>query len=233
MRNKVLASISVASLGVLLAIIWAGSPGPPPMPPAPPPPAPSALARPIAELRLDSATLQNALDAIRDQAHLNLIVEWDELDKNGVKPSMPVRLRLWDITAETALAVVLRLAAKDKASFHELDGIVTVSTPERLNSVSILRIYDVTDVIQRLRARAPDHQVSWEEAVDGLTKMIEDNVDTDSWRDNGGSVGSLFEMSGLLIVRQTPGSHTKLQHLLDSVRAAALPPRAAPSLAPP
>jgi general secretion pathway protein D len=51
-----------------------------------------------------------------------------------------------------------------------------------------------------------------------VIKLITDTVATDSWRENGGSVGSIKELSGQLIVTQTPENQSALQALLDQLR---------------
>src|SRR5882724_6762662 len=45
-----------------------------------------------------------------------------------------------------------------------------------------------------------------------------DTVNTDSWKDRGGSVGALRELEGQLIVTQTPENHRQLKNLLDQLR---------------
>ncbi|HXE52166.1 MAG TPA: hypothetical protein VN541_04090, partial [Tepidisphaeraceae bacterium] len=57
-----------------------------------------------------------------------------------------------------------------------------------------------------------------QDLVDAITKLIEDTVSTDSWKDNGGSVGALRELQGQLIVTQTPENHRQLVNLLEQLR---------------
>jgi general secretion pathway protein D len=57
-----------------------------------------------------------------------------------------------------------------------------------------------------------------QELVDSITKLIEDTVATDTWKDNGGSVGALRELEGQLIVTQTPENHRQLVNLLEQLR---------------
>lgn len=57
-----------------------------------------------------------------------------------------------------------------------------------------------------------------QELVDSITKLIEDTVATDTWKDNGGSVGALRELQGQLIVTQTPENHRQLVNLLEQLR---------------
>jgi general secretion pathway protein D len=67
---------------------------------------------------------------------------------------------------------------------------------------------------QNQRETGPTRQ----ELVDSITKLIEDTVATDTWKDNGGSVGALRELQGQLIVTQTPENHRQLVNLLEQLR---------------
>jgi type II secretory pathway component GspD/PulD (secretin)/tetratricopeptide (TPR) repeat protein len=57
-----------------------------------------------------------------------------------------------------------------------------------------------------------------QELVDSITKLIEDTVATDTWKDNGGAVGALRELQGQLVVTQTPENHRLLANLLEKLR---------------
>ncbi len=59
---------------------------------------------------------------------------------------------------------------------------------------------------------------SRDERVEALTKLIQDTVAPDSWREAGGVVGSLRELSGQLIVTQTPDNQRQLANLLEQLR---------------
>jgi hypothetical protein len=65
---------------------------------------------------------------------------------------------------------------------------------------------------------------SREERVESLVKGIEDVVASDTWKDNGGSVGAIRENFGTLAVTQTLPNHKLLQQYLDqlSERASAM-----------
>ncbi|MCC6424751.1 MAG: hypothetical protein IT447_14850 [Phycisphaerales bacterium] len=57
-----------------------------------------------------------------------------------------------------------------------------------------------------------------QDLVDAITKLITDTVAPDSWRDVGGSVGSMRELSGQLIVTQTPENQRLLSNLVEQLR---------------
>jgi hypothetical protein len=56
------------------------------------------------------------------------------------------------------------------------------------------------------------------ELVDSIVKLIQDTVASESWKDNGGNVGSIRELSGQLIVTQTPENQRQLVRLLEQLR---------------
>ena len=56
-------------------------------------------------------------------------------------------------------------------------------------------------------------------AMDEVKKFVVDNVDAESWKDNGGEVGSLSVMdNGLLFITQTPENHRRIADLLGELR---------------
>src|SRR5205823_2704513 len=63
-----------------------------------------------------------------------------------------------------------------------------------------------------------EQQVTRQQLVDNITKLITETVAPDSWRDAGGTVGSVRELSGQLIVTQTPENQRLLTGLLEQLR---------------
>ncbi len=63
-----------------------------------------------------------------------------------------------------------------------------------------------------------DKSATRKELVDALIKLIQDTVAADTWRDAGGTVGSIRELGGQLIVTQTPENQQLLQNLLEKLR---------------
>ncbi len=51
-----------------------------------------------------------------------------------------------------------------------------------------------------------------------ITKLIENTVDRNTWVDNGGTVGTIREISGQLVVSQTPAAQQKITSLLQQLR---------------
>ena len=55
-------------------------------------------------------------------------------------------------------------------------------------------------------------------AGDEIRSLMQETVDPESWRDNGGSVGAMRELDGQLIVSQTATNHEQIVHLLAQLR---------------
>ena len=61
--------------------------------------------------------------------------------------------------------------------------------------------------------------------IDSLIKLMQDMVDPPSWRDAGGSEGSVRQFGSLLIVTQTEENHREIQSLIDGIRKEVGPTR--------
>lgn len=63
-----------------------------------------------------------------------------------------------------------------------------------------------------------DDEADREERVEELLELIRNTIAPDSWRESGGTVASIAEINGQLVVTQTASSHGELQDLLGKLR---------------
>jgi type II secretory pathway component GspD/PulD (secretin)/tetratricopeptide (TPR) repeat protein len=128
------------------------------------------------------------------------------------------------------------------------EGVITISTEDDLASNVVTRVYDIRDLIVSVADfdNPPDFQINQssqaggggggqslfggtgqqddqaggtrDDLVASIIQLIQDTVARDSWRDNGGSVGAIRELSGQLIVTQTPENQRQLVRLLEQLR---------------
>jgi hypothetical protein len=71
--------------------------------------------------------------------------------------------------------------------------------------------YNVRDLLAEQRKTAG---CNYREAIDAITDSLESMVAPDSWDSMGGRLGAEWDMAGLLIIRQTPENHLKIQAAL-------------------
>jgi hypothetical protein len=67
-------------------------------------------------------------------------------------------------------------------------------------------------------AGGPVSNLTRQECVDSLVRLIEETVDPNAWRDNGGQVGAIWEVEGVLVVMQTTENHHLIVSLLRNLR---------------
>lgn len=64
-----------------------------------------------------------------------------------------------------------------------------------------------------------DPTTAYGPGVDELVKLIFDTVASDSWKDNGGTVGTMRYLRGCLVITQTPEVQKQISELLTNLRA--------------
>jgi type II secretory pathway component GspD/PulD (secretin)/tetratricopeptide (TPR) repeat protein len=54
--------------------------------------------------------------------------------------------------------------------------------------------------------------------IRNLVSVVQQNIDPDSWKDNGGDIGSINELNGVLVITTTPRNHREITGLLSRLR---------------
>lgn len=202
------------------------------------------LDRVLPEINFDALPLTDAIDHFRDVTGVNIFINWKALEAAGVERNTPVSARMRDIRFRKALAIVLdTVAAPEKPlGFNIDDGVITVSTADDLDRDSVVRVYDVRDLIAAVpdydpppaneppAAPAPrepaaewakidaDHArpVEQDEAVRRLTNLLRETVEPAAW----GKSANVRELQGQLIVTAPPRMHGPIVQVLEHLRQA-------------
>jgi hypothetical protein len=208
----------------------------------------SPLKQVLPEVNLDSMTLGEAIEALRRASGANIFVNWRRLSQGGPPDGpgtrLTMELRLKNVTLGQALAKVLACCPSvAKLGCGMKDGIITVSDewpPSVSERTSVARWYYVQDLLNypahygfnrpgrfdnRDQSTRPAPAVSVDDAPltrqeieEELVRIITEQVDVESWRDNGGADGSIRSWAGRLIIQQTPENHQKIESLLANLR---------------
>jgi hypothetical protein len=91
---------------------------------------PADVDKRLPEVRFDAVAFSDTIDFLRDASGVNLFVNWNELEKAGIKKDSPVTLRLREEKLSTALRLVL-LSAGDGSTpvqITHVDRVVTITT---------------------------------------------------------------------------------------------------------
>jgi type II secretory pathway component GspD/PulD (secretin)/tetratricopeptide (TPR) repeat protein len=223
------------------------------------------LDRPLPELSFDGVGFSDVVEFLRDVSGANIFVNWRALDTAGIDRNAPVTAKLRNVKFSKALQVILDSLSTGttKVGYTVDDGVITISAGDDLSKNTILRVYDIRDLIISIPdfTDAPDFSLNStsnngaqnpsggsgsgpqvggttnnifgggtgaaggtsetqtrQDLVDQIVKLITSTIAPDSWRDAGGSVGSITELSGQLIVTQTPENQRALVGLLEQLR---------------
>ena len=97
--------------------------------------------------------------------------------------------------------------------------VVPIATTQPTHNGPETRVYDIRDYL----AGDPDQSPtvgSRQRRVERLQSVIREVVDTPSWKAEGGSIGSMRELQGQLIVTQTIENHQRIESLLTAITPA-------------
>ncbi|HWP39446.1 MAG TPA: hypothetical protein VNL70_00875, partial [Tepidisphaeraceae bacterium] len=206
------------------------------------------LERKLPEVRFDNVAFADVIDFLRDVSATNIFVNWRALEAAGIDRNAPVTARLRDVKFSKALSTILSDVGGGlvRLGYTIDEGVITISTEEDLSSNVVTRVYDIRDLIINVTDfdQPPDFQLQGAQVggggggqqlfsgttaeeteaatradlVDAITSLIRDTVASDTWRDNGGTIGSMRELGGQLIVTQTPENQRQLVRLLEQLR---------------
>ena len=153
---------------------------------------------------------KNAVDYLREVSGLNILVNWSalEMEKEGIE-DQEINVMLNDVTFEQALRAILEDAGGGEVQIDYVvkDGILTISTSERLAGIQTLEVYDMRDMIDWTEP----------EEMERFMGMLTSSVDRVSWFPNGHA--SICDTNGLLVVRNTLPNHEEIRKLLAKLRA--------------
>lgn len=118
------------------------------------------LDMPIAEFDSGAVTLEQAIDHLRHQTHANLVVFWQELEREGVRRDKRVELHLWDTTLGKVLQSLIVLGGgtwDGHVAFRDNMILIGPETGSGDAPRRSTRIYEVRDIIDEAMAYRRSH----------------------------------------------------------------------------
>jgi len=105
----------------------------------------------LQKLDFDDIEFRSVIEFLREVSGASIHVKWGALQQVGIDKTSPVNVHLSDVTFEKALKVIL----DDVGGVNELgyvvdEGVITISTKEDLATKTIVRVYDIRDMIVRV-----------------------------------------------------------------------------------
>lgn len=152
-------------------------------------------------------TLISAVQSLSKQVQLDIRLDRIVLKDAKVSERVPVNLELRDQPLRTVLNV---MSAQSNLSWLVSDGVLWITTKEKVEGTAKLALFDVRDLC---------HNTS---ECTSLQNAIEQQLNPESWQSNGG-VGTIeFPISGIMIVSQFENRLDGVLQLLENYRVALL-----------
>jgi hypothetical protein len=187
----------------------------------------------IEKFDADHMPFEKAINFLRDNSNISIFVYWKALEGAGIDRNTPVTAHLAHVPFRKALTTILSEVGGGTANLGYTidDGVITVSTREDLDSAKyqLLRVYDIRDIIAAASSGPPPivmlpydvdpPKVSPRDTiVMQIAETVTSTVAPETWRVNGGVIGSIREHNGQFIINQTIDNQRKVSHLLAQLR---------------
>jgi tetratricopeptide (TPR) repeat protein len=186
------------------------------------------LGQKIAKLNFADTEFANVIEFLRDISGVNIIVKWQALGAVGIDKTAAVNVRLTDVRLDKALAAILEnVSGATPLGYALSDGEVIISTKSDFGAVTL--VYDIRDLIidvpnlqgPRIDLNtAADQNATDTMRADRTQKVIETMKSVAPPASWGAGAGTISELSGQLVVTQTPQNQRAIERLLTGLRAA-------------
>lgn len=175
------------------------------------------LERNVPEIRFDGIGFEDTVEFFRDITGSNIYVNWQALEAAGIKRDAQVSARLRDVKFSKALEVILKDVGGEKVALaYTVDkGVLRISTSKEIETNPIATVYGIGDLLVLSERTAPQKS---KELIDALIELITDTIARDTWKANGGKIGSIHGVGGQLVVVQTPETQQQIQKFLTQLR---------------
>lgn len=196
----------------------------------------------ITGVHIDAAPARQAFADWSRSTTIPLVIDWNALRAEGVDPDTPITLTLDAVPAEQLLRLMLRQASTDTAELmHEVTPwYVQVLTKRQANRQTVLRVYDVSDLVMAVphfddapsfdlaetlsnrdagssaslfrddSDRRDRHETTRTERGEQLAQLIRDTLEPAIWQAHGGPHASIRYHHGRLIVNAPRYVHRQI-----------------------
>ena len=185
----------------------------------------------VTEISAENQGFSRVIDFMGEKMKVNFDVNWRALEAAAVDRNTQVTINVKQVPCRKALTMLLSQVGGGATplTFYIDNGLVGITTLDDCNArLQIIRTYDCGDLFPP----APPVEVSdengariafYEKAVKDVIDTIANTVDPTSWKTIGdmpgtGTIGTIREVKGQLVVNQTPRNHAEIARLVAALR---------------
>ena len=171
------------------------------------------------EVRLDHVTFEKAVEILRDQWGVNIVVDWFSL-QGDIERKTPVEMRLWNVRLSQVLTMLLEETDEhQRADWTVEDGVIRIGATQELHRIGVVKVYDVRDLIEEWASYRRQHPSTQPGTGVFGGEREDEEVFQNLVQETLALAGTQHTWSGRLIVCDTPEAHRKVAEFLSQLRA--------------
>ena len=102
----------------------------------------------ISEVPFQDQPLEGVVEWLQELKQVNISVDWDDLEANGIERDKPITLNLTNLPFRTVLNEVLSQAGGEiRLAYNTTDGLFKIATKEKLDRDKSIRVFDINDLL--------------------------------------------------------------------------------------
>lgn len=177
-----------------------------------PPQLDQAMELVLPDIQFTGWPLATCLDSLGSTSGQLIFVNWNALRAAGIDGRTPITLSLHRQTLAAALQSVIRKTSDGNArlQYDAQDNVIAISTQAEFDKLTVTRVYDIREILPL--------QGNRQDAADELIRAMTRTIEPDSWQDAGGTLGSVREFQGQLIITHSDRVQAYIRAYLDLLR---------------
>lgn len=185
----------------------------------------ASLDRKLPEFRADEKPLQEVLWELDRELDGRMDIDWHALEEAGLHRTTPVTVILRSVRVSKILNVIASEFERGHLAWWQTDsGRIGISTErQRQLQPTTIKRYDVRAVVLQPsdcfdpEPRDPRIGYTDKEMGEQVVLLVRDTVDTNSWKENGGLMGSVTYDNGYLNILQCDENQRAIEVLLEQL----------------
>lgn len=106
------------------------------------------LSEVLPEFNFQDAPLEQVMEHLQELQEINIHVDWEDLEFNGIERDKPVTIQLRNLPFSTVLKEILSQAGGDiRLGYSVSEGLLRIATKDKLDRDKVVLVYDIRDLL--------------------------------------------------------------------------------------
>lgn len=164
----------------------------------------------------ENESLERVIKVLADQAHINVVLDRQGLEEEGLQPTQPISISLKNVSLLSTLKLVL---SPLNLSLTVEGGVLVVTSEHRSKGELVAKVYAVADLVVPLPGNGVANGAKTATGSQALIDLVTRTIQPSQWDTAGGSCSTQFDDKTLsLVIRASADLHQEVAELLSQIR---------------